>query len=393
MGISLIDIVASNDFFCKSLGISVRDKANHQLSYRVYVLLAFLWLDLAFAVAVAFVPNENAELLLKLGDLPFHVMNRNRYFMTGVVIFYRLNPTVMLTFFVFGSFEWLLNSNRIYLQLNCALMTKSFQKLILRCKTALLVCTISMASIIVLAMVVSAINFRARNEQYNLIGAYIYIIVFAVLYTSLSCQFLVQLFLLCKICTEIFERINQGFYQDLILYKRHARFPSNLSRFSQMCYMVHNINGYIRHNYVTYFVCSLPAIVSLFYITFFSDLQVMSQALFLSTLGEVEPAIRLVFFLLMCYLAWLLVFLSNLIGQIDKSSRSLSDLIYESFVIKARCYSSQYIVERLIKYFQHVWGSTASVDILGQKVNSETSIRILTAFLTILAFMIGNLKG
>ena len=83
MGISLIDIVASNDFFCKSLGISVRDKANHQLSYRVYVLLAFLWLDLAFAVAVAFVPNENAELLLKLGDLPFHVMNRNRYFMTG----------------------------------------------------------------------------------------------------------------------------------------------------------------------------------------------------------------------------------------------------------------------------------------------------------------------
>lgn len=83
MGISLIDVVASNDFFCKPLGISVYDKAYRQLGIRVYILLAFLWLDLAFAVAVAFVPNENAELLLKLGDLPFHVMNRNRYFMTG----------------------------------------------------------------------------------------------------------------------------------------------------------------------------------------------------------------------------------------------------------------------------------------------------------------------
>lgn len=86
MGISLIDVVASNDFFCKPLGISVRDKAYRQLSIRVYILLAFLWLDLVFAVAVAFVPNENAELLLKLGDLPFHVMNRNRYFMTGKLI-------------------------------------------------------------------------------------------------------------------------------------------------------------------------------------------------------------------------------------------------------------------------------------------------------------------
>lgn len=220
----------------------------------------------------------------------------------------------MLTFFVFGDFEWLRNANRIYLQLNCALMTKNFQKLILRCKTALLVCTISMGSVIVLGMIVSAINFRSRNEQYNLIGAYIYIILFAFLYTSLSCQFLVQLFLLCKICTEIFERINQSFYQDLILYKRHARFPSNLSRFSQMCYMVHNVNSYIRRNYVTYFVCSLPAIVSLFYIAFFSDLQVLSQALFLFTLA---------------YILFFLIFFSNIIGQVDVTAKKKSDPIYK----------------------------------------------------------------
>lgn len=83
MNLNLIEIVASNDFLGRLFGISVRAKAYRQVNFRIYVLLFLLWLDLAFALATAFVPTENMSLLLQLGDLPFHVMNQNRYFMTG----------------------------------------------------------------------------------------------------------------------------------------------------------------------------------------------------------------------------------------------------------------------------------------------------------------------
>lgn len=182
----------------------------------------------------------------------------------------------------------------------------------------LIVCIVSLASIILMAVAASAINYRTRNSPYNLIGAYIYMTLFAVVYTCLSCHFLMQLFLTVRVCMEMFELINQRFYKDLVLFKRHARFPSNLGRFSQMCFLLHNINVYIRKQYILYFVCSLPVIVILFYCAFFSNLKPVSSALFLLTLG---------------YILFFLIFFSSIIGQVDVQAKRISDPIYKACLL------------------------------------------------------------
>lgn len=356
--IKLTEVIGKTDFLTKWLGVSVESKLNGTHHYRRTALVVLMHCGLIHSLLVACVPTSDEETLLKYADIGFHMLGPYRYFLFWIDFFFRLNPALMVTYFYFDDLSWMRQANQVIARLDGLQISTSMRKHIQRSRAMIIVLWIAIGSCPMICTVASIFRFWERNSRYkNLTFAYLYISLFGFLDVLISCKFIIQLYLVCKIAVDLFRQVNEINGYQLALYRSGIAFASYHRSFWQLCIFVHHLRAYLRTYYLIYLICFFPVCAPFLYVSIFYS--------------EVEPAIRLVFFLLMCYLAWLLVFLSNLIGQIDKSSRSLSDLIYESFVIKARCYSSQYIVERLIKYFQHVWGSTASVDILGQKVNSE----------------------
>lgn len=322
---SLMEIMSRNDLFTRLFGISICCKAKNVTHYRAYILMVLLWIDLIYSILIVFIPVDQQKVLLLLGSIPFHLLNRDRHFLTAVTIFYRLYSTMMVTYHCSNNFQWLHNVNSIYLQLNSSLLSQQIQKLVFRCQTLLLISFASMFAMVSLGMIASTIHYGINNHfHYNILFPCIYLVFFSFVYTGLSTQLLMQMYFLSKICVEIFDAINVDLFQELILFKRHNRFRKNLKQFSQTCYLVYLVNIYIGWNYVIYFVCSLPIIAVLIYTCFFSVLTIVSQVGFL---------------VLLSYIIFSLIHFSAIIGQIDVHAKKVSDHIYREYIVINKHYN------------------------------------------------------
>jgi len=220
--VDLIYLLDTHNVLTHPLGVSVRRKMDRKrISPRLILLLVVSWLDTLYTIGHAFIPTEgNEELLLRMGDFAFHVVNEKRYHMVGVMVFYRLSATIMLSFFAWDGFDWAREANRILARLNTR---PSLAQRLIRARNRSRFWTVSssiwMSLTIMSALLVSTLmpDRAVRNAKYGLIKlapAYAYVCYYAAMYTCLHVSFMMELNFLCKVCQELFGDINGQFRVD-----------------------------------------------------------------------------------------------------------------------------------------------------------------------------------
>ena len=141
-------------------------------------------------------------------------------------------------------------------------------------------------------------------------------------HSSLNCQFMMEIYFLCKICIEIFTVINEQFRREILHRKAYSRFDANYARFSQGCLLAHWVCSFTRHTFVIFFGCNITVNVMLLYLaTYWQKTCAISKALYVAFLS-MEFGFA--------------VFFAHIIGQVDVKAKELSDELYVEYVINRR---------------------------------------------------------
>lgn len=308
-----------NNIAAKRFGMDVRVKTTTgKTSGRLKVFLLVLWLDTLYTIATAFLPPQYEHFLMVTGDFAFHLEDKDRLVQSVAVAFYRLSSTLMVTFFASSNLSSIERANRIFMHLRTPQLSVRLAAVVRNCQLATLLSTVIRASLIILALVLSAMSHRERNRKYFLLPGYLHVLFFAVVYTGVNVHFMMELYLLCQVCLELFLQVNTRFAHELAHLGRHRRFHLFHSKFVQCCLLTRQLCLYIRTTYLTFFCCNLVVIVMLLFSNLFANSASSS---------------KIVYFLFPLMELSLIIFFSHVIGRIDVRAKANSDLVYHQYVL------------------------------------------------------------
>ena len=320
----LIDLLHHNNHLTRPFGVNIYQKVNHRQhkrNYRIYILLSFLWLETIYTSMLSLIPMSNEGLLLMFGDQPFMLVNKNRYPLYPVVILYRISSASMVTLFYLNDFSWLSEANKIFARLQNPQLYDKLLQIKHRIQLVMFIVICIRVCIILTSNATAAfVLYHDRNSKYFMIQAYVMLISFALIYTSINCQFMAEFYLLSQVCIQVFKSINSQ-YCNNVRNQGHPfqSFSLYYSQFNDACILAHHIISYIRPIYVIYFACNVVANLFLLYMSLFKW-----SMLFLKITGCCFVLIEIT----------IVIFFSNAIGCIETNAKDISDKVYCKYIIK-----------------------------------------------------------
>ena len=108
-------------------------------------------------------------------------------------------------------------------------------------------------------------------------------------------------------------------------------------------------------------------------------------------------SLRTIFFLFFFGELCLMVFFSYTIGRIDDTIKMSTDLIYKRYIVTPRRILRDVYSQNkfdFFMYFLNCWKpGTLGLSVMGFAINSETSIKLITVFLTIFAIISNSMRN
>lgn len=319
----LVSLVDAHNFITRPLGVNIRRKVNGQGNVRLHLLHFILWFDSIYTALLAFIPTEEEELLLVLGDSAFMLFDKKRYLFYAVVVFYRVSSAAMVTVFLRNDFQWMREANVIFNQLKTRNLYNKMLKQRKRYQIAVVWVILFRASMIVSAHSMAVMIYFERDSKYFLVHSYLYLVYYAAMYTSVNIQFMGEMYFLCRICIALFDEINVKCFYSVVVRRQKGAFQLYYHQFSQACLFVHRVMSYVRPIYVVFFVCNLIVDIFVLFNGVFANNGPIFTSFFLGfSFAELS----------------IIVFFSRVIGQIDLKAKHISDVIYREYIISRSPY-------------------------------------------------------
>ena len=314
---------------------------NQTKNVRLHCFLALLWFDSIYTALIGtiVVPiPENERLLLQLGDIAYSLMPEKRGLFWTIVLMYRISCASMVTMFAQDDFCWLAQANTLFNHLKTSSLYDRLFRLQRRCRlTCAVVICFRTAIILATHILGVVIYYDERDSKYFLIHTYVYMVYYSSVYTSINMQFLIEIYFLCRVCSELFDSINHRFeIKFLQLSSNHHNNPNfnndphshdpniyilfqkYFHQFSDGCVFVHSVMSYVKPMYIIFFLCNL--IVDI--LILFNGISVNNSS-WLNGFFLIYSIEELSF----------IVFLASVVGKIDIKAKQLSDFVYYQCLI------------------------------------------------------------
>lgn len=316
---NLLTLLSEIEYLTKPLGMTL---ANKKRPFRRRLFwTVILWADLVWMCAVSLIPTRNKKLLFSFGDTGYYALGTSRRMYTQMNIFFRFNSALIATIYCTQRLEWLHSANQIYVQLTNVDIAKRCDSYVKRCQTLFLV--VYLYSLLLVSYISYISIVRFGQHQYSNHFLWIFwnsstsLISLMIIFQSW-----ISVFFFCKVSIRLFGYHNKQFYKNVVEARHFNAFGVHFRIFNKICLFVHNVNRFIRSVYIVYFMCSLCGIASIYYIVFYSLVQL---------------TFKLIFFVNMIMLLSVLVEMSTIIGKIDDHAKRIYDDIYKEFIIERQC--------------------------------------------------------
>lgn len=323
--------------------------------------------------------TDDVNILAQYGDYSFLIADRDRDMFAPVNIFYCISSSLLLYSFTrldfskFGQIEKMPNrfnsdelSARIRKTAHYLVLVKSFFSWFR-----------SIQMVGAMFMTLYIYDYRRKLFMYFSCA---YFSIYAVTTSTIISEFTFEMYYISQIGQYVFHSINTKLVGEL--RSQPNEFPSEyFSNFNDGCLLINWLSTYIRPLFVVYFSCNLVVCIFLQY-----------SAIYSTTIF----AMKFIYVLFFCAELVLMVFFSWCIGKIDDVIKHPVDVLYRHFVIRntpLRRKTYHKYQFSFYNYFQAGWRpSTLGLSVMGYSINSETSIKVITVFLTIFALLSGTNK-
>lgn len=357
---SLVSLLDATNTINRPLGINYQRKALRKPNSRLTAFLAILWIDWLWSFGLSFISTSNQQALLTLGDFAYHLVDQNRYYMTGAILAVRSSSLIMVTAFYFDSGDWLREADQLFDNLKTANLIRRLLKTRKTCQLAVLITGTLLAFSTLLSHVIARSIYLDRNAQYFMAPAYCYMTFYSILCSFVTCQSILQLYFICRLSSSVFQELNNDYISGLAQDKAR-NFTQYYKSFSQACLLTSHLLSYGRKIYLVYATCNLTNILFSLYATIYASH------------GNAYQRLNFIVYLIL-NLGFLL-FLSNAIGSIDSAAKEVEAIVYEEFVIhNSSRLKSRKAYWRIHRYFQTVWMTVISMTVLESPISSATFI-------------------
>ena len=342
---------------------------------RLTLLLIYFCADVGSNVLLAFPGLLKGRARIYAGDVALIVFSKEGGIIFFAQMLYRVSAAFMLmNFCMDNTHSWLRDASDIFDTLKNQRLVDELKIVAKRSQKIALANAILRCAVISIALTMALPPITEQYPVYVWLPGVIVMELFTIMTPSIDGQFLVDLFMICQVAASTFSDLNRALKDPT----KKMDLQQYLNKFDNICMFVNTIMRYVGRLFILFYTINIVVITFIFYKIFFTENELM-VAILMAIFGITELI--------------MILFVSQFVGKIDRTAKYSAEIIFMEYILKdvhGLDKRQQLMQWDLRKYFFICWCTPISLTFLGQPINPETSIKIITIILTALAVILNQ---
>lgn len=367
-------VIISLDDASGILGIQIKNKHN----FIILVLSITIAIDCAVTIyGDFFVSPYNEELLLQLGNMAYFILNEKRQYLVSTINCHRINGIFLLFNHLFmDDYTWMDEANDLFYQIHPQIVIR--ERFYTTMKNLKIACYLNQVFFALFQNTTYILTYILVYPERLFIPSCIVYNYVTQVYSFIQIRFILQFYIICDMCTDIVRQANEQIVNALEssnLEKIHQ----SLTTFGIVCQIVNRLNHHLKRIYIIYLTCSLAIIVPLLHAILYTG---STWIILLSLIA------------LLTYYIFLIGYLSHIAGKVDQMAYDSGNKLYQMMISEQSLNLNQKLSLKfkVQQYCDQTLANVIGLSFLGNAINTQTCIKLITTFLTMLALLMSRYK-